>query len=641
MDARREIQRLRLAVERVEVGPQDRTRPRGRERLAVQLEGIGLRRVAEDPLALRRLFETVHRTPRSRHRIGERAVAQGEADAPERRRDGQRANLVRIEVDPPHVPLREGKREGRRLQAPDALRPDRRHRLARLQHEDAARREAKFRPRPLPFRHQHAVGRLLQVERHRRAVVVVPHDHVARDGARPLEDAQTGARAGVNPVHRRVRRREDRSAAFLAEIPPGADREHERLVRRFVLLVELERHLARVERAQQCEERGRAPARVRRARGGLLRVADGGNARKRRLAREAGRARRLGEERAHLAGPALPFLDRRQVAVLLHKPPHVHHLHARHVVVDVVEGHQPEHLAHARGRHVARPEGEEFDESPAPSAPRRMLREGERQPLGTAGARARADLVHARQGLALEDVEGVAVAAAAARHAVLTDQVPREDDAHAVAPRPDLVEVGRAELAAHQLGVDLPHGGGRRGGRALRVRRARREPRLDVRAEGAPRRRPVVRLQAAPPTEAGDRTPLEGHPRRMTGLVREDAPDRPVLEPPREALLVDLVRQLDEARDRLGFVDVHPALRRKELRPAVRAVRLAVDGVLGVAPGVVLAGDAAPARPARPVVLVVEPYLHAARLGFAAEPFVQPQPLLAHVGVLESAPGVD
>ena len=327
--------------------------------------------------------------------------------------------------------------------------------------------------------------------------------------------------------------------------------------------------------------------------------------------------------------------------MLLHKPPHVHHLHARHVVVDVVEGHQPEHLAHARGRHVARPEGEEFDESPAPSAPCRMLREGERQPLGTAGARARADLVHTRQGLALEDVEGVAVAAAAARHAVLTDQVPREDNAHAVAPRPDLVEVGRAELAAHQLGVDLPHGGGRRGGRALRVRRARREPRLDVRAEGAPRRRPVVRLQAAPPTEAGDRTPLEGHPRRMTGLVREDAPDRPVLEPPREALLVDLVRQLDEARDRLGFVDVHPALRRKELRPAVRAVRLAVDGVLGVTPGVVLAGDAAPARPARPVVLVVEPYLHAARLGLAAEPFVQPQPLLAHVGVLESAPGVD
>ena len=207
----------------------------------------------------------------------------------------------------------------------------------------------------------------------------------------------------------------------------------------------------------------------------------------------------------------------------------------------------------------------------------------------------------------------------------------REENTRLVAPGADLVEVAGAEAPPHQLRVDRPHLDGG----------VVREEALDVGAEVAPGLGAVFVLHADPAAEVDAAVGLQDDVGVVAGLVGEDAEDGLRGEVLREALLVDLVRHLDEEADRLRLADVHPALRRQDDFPAEAAAFLRVDRPLAVAEALVGGGDASLAGAARPVVLVVEPYLHAVLLGLAAERLDGVEPLLAHVLVLEAAPRVD
>ena len=127
----------------------------------------------------------------------------------------------------------------------------------------------------------------------------------------------------------------------------------------------------------------------------------------------------------------------------------------------------------------------------------------------------------------------------------------------------------------------------------------------------------------------------------MARLVSEEAEDRAVGEEAGEALRVNLVREFDEPSDGLRLADVHPSGGGDGLLPEPAAARTRKDAGLAVAPGLVLGRNAPLAGTARPGVFVVEPDLEAAPDGLVAEPFGELQPLLAHVGHLEAAAGVD
>ena len=307
--------------------------------------------------------------------------------------------------------------------------------------------------------------------------------------------------------------------------------------------------------------------------------------------------------------------------MLLHKALLVHHVHAGDVVVDAVERAHPHHEPERDGDVVGGAARVEFGESAVAAVQNGLARHVVGDPFDAVGLAARVDLVHAGQRLAAQTEDRIAVAAGRAVEIVFGDHVAGEEDAVRVAPRADLVEVRGAEAFAHEVQVDGPH-----------VVLLRREPLLHVVLEFVARRGLVFILQTRILAERDERLAVgERDARGMPGFVREDAEDRLVLEPAVEALRVDLVRQLDEPRDGGGLAHVHPAARRECGRPAVGAVRVAVDAVLRVAPHVVLVRHASLARAARPVVLVVQPHLHAALLGLVAEPLVQLQPLLAHV----------
>ena len=206
-----------------------------------------------------------------------------------------------------------------------------------------------------------------------------------------------------------------------------------------------------------------------------------------------------------------------------------------------------------------------------------------------------------------------------------------------VAPFADRVEVGGDEARAVEPSVGRPDLGL---GAVLRA--ARVEPALHVGAEGAARRRLVVLLEAGPAAQARDGLAArERDAHRVAGLVREEAGHGAVGEPRREARGVDLVRELEEASRRAGLADVRPAARAGRALPGPPAAGRGEDAELRIAPGLVLRGDAAAARAARPVELVVEPDAEAAARGLVAEPRDGAQPVLAHVFDLETAARVD
>ncbi len=202
-----------------------------------------------------------------------------------------------------------------------------------------------------------------------------------------------------------------------------------------------------------------------------------------------------------------------------------------------------------------------------------------------------------------------------------------------VAPPADLVEVGRAETASEKPGI--------RGGQ-IRRRRRRGKPRLHVGAEFAARLGAVFVLQPGPdPERDGGLAGFPADARRMPRLVGEEADDRAVLEEAGETRRVCVVGELDEAADRVRLADVHPAVGGDGLLPAPGAALAREHADLAVAPGGILARDAALAGAARPVVFVVEPHAEAAARSLVAEPLREAQPLLAHVFQREAAARVE
>ena len=99
MFACREVERLRLAVERIVTGTQDGAGFGGRHLRAVHLERIRLGDVTDHLVALRGLFVDADGASRCRDGVTHRAVAREEADALQRRGNGERAFARGVEVD--------------------------------------------------------------------------------------------------------------------------------------------------------------------------------------------------------------------------------------------------------------------------------------------------------------------------------------------------------------------------------------------------------------------------------------------------------------------------------------------------------------------------------------------------------------
>ena len=455
-------------------------------------------------------------------------------------------------------------------------------------------------------------------------------------GAFLLQNAEGGRQAFTTERERGIGREIRLARALLGVASVGAAGEDEREVGGLAFVHETARELVQLERAQEAAEvragHGLRASRDRELLRRAVGVAHGHLALGHLLPRPfGGHARLVGEDARVFLVPRVDRPHAGEVAVFLHEPLLVHHVHAGDVVVDAVERAHPHHEAERGGNVVGGTAGVEFGEAAVAAVQDGLARHVVGDPFDTLGLAARVDLVHARQRLAAQAEDRVAVAAGRAVEVVLGNHVSGEENAMRIAPRAELVKVRRAEALAHEAEVNRPN-----------IPLLRREPLLHVGLEFAARRGLVFLLQARILAERNEQLAVgERDARGMAGLVREDAEDRLVLEPAVEAFRVDLMRQLNKARDGGRLAHVHPATRRERGRPAVGAVGVAVDAVLRVAPGVVLVRHASLARAARPVVLVVEPHLHAALLGLVAEPLVQLQPLLAHVFELEAAPRVN
>ena len=180
--------------------------------------------------------------------------------------------------------------------------------------------------------------------------------------------------------------------------------------------------------------------------------------------------------------------------------------------------------------------------------------------------------------------------------------MPAELDAQLVGDGAHLIIIGSTEAASVDLRVCSPDA----------VRSVALRPRLDIAPKVTPRLAAVVVLQSLVATRVGERALRQGNIGRMTGLVRENADDgsifKPSLEPPR----VFPMRKFDKALHGFWLQKVHPAARPKRVAPDERTVRRARKRELLEPEARILGGHAPAAAAARPVVLVIEPELHAA-----------------------------
>ena len=550
MDAGREVDRLGLAVERREPVAQGGAGGGGKERAAVELEGVGLGFAADLALVRAEVRELVDVSAGfEADREAGRVVTQNKTRT-QGRGDMDVAALVGPERHAEEV--RGGEGEGPR--GGNLTRSSR---------------------SPRSF----LLGRALR----------------ARGGDRRTFDLQTFDLQPFDDV--RGNRRGCGDGAV------GGEGEYEREIGRFVLIDEEREETGGIERAEEVGEGRVRAARAGGERGGAEGEADG----------RAGRGRRFGGEAAGLGGeedavflpPRVERAGRGEVAVLLDEAALVHRLHADEEARRAVARGEADHVAQRRGRRVARAAGEEFRDAARGGGAGGAAQKRERVPLRAGGVGMGPDFVDAGDGEGAEGKEGVAVAADGVGGVVLGVEVSGEEEAACVAPAADGVEVGAAEARAVEAGIGGPdvRRGAVRGAAGV-------EPALHVGAEGAARRGGVFLLQPGPGAEARGRfAAREVDAHVVAGLVGEDADDGAVGQPRREALRVDLVREREEAGGGGGLADVHPAARAEGALPVPAAAGAREDAALGVAPGVVFGGNASAAGAARAVELVVEPDL--------------------------------
>ena len=647
--ARGKLQLGRLPVERVVARTQAITRLGVGDASAIQLEGIRFRDVAQHLLALRRLLVQAHGASRARHRIAEGEFARDETNALDPLRNLQHALLLLREVHAMEIrgiqrkaPLHVLERTHPRTDGFAWRQRTRREQL------DATSRQREGRLFPVAHHSQPPLAKGLQTEHRGGAVRIDAQQQLIGGSSIRIEDLDGGLERSAAEGQCIRGRKSLLDGLLLREGSIFMADEDERQIRGLALVDEAAGVLVDLEHPEESRDIRRLGARVCGARGGGVGIADGNFAFGDGLARPPSGGARLVRQHAGMA--LVPGIDRSragEIAVLLHEATFVHHVHAGDVVVDAVEGALPEQAAERSGRVVRGATGVEFDEAPVAAVQNRLAGDVVGHPfdggaalvLGVVGG---ADFVHAGEGFAPQAEDRIAVAAGGPREMVLGDHVPREENTLPIAPRADAVEVGGAEAFPDQIGVDGPDIRRRTPLRGRGIRPADLQPPLDIRPERASRRGPVLGLETRVVAERNDRTPLfKGHGRGMPGLVCEDPQHSLVVEPLLQTAGVDFVRQFDEPVDRGRLVDIHPSTWREGRCPAIRAIRIAVDAKFPVAPRVVLVRNASLAGPARPIVLVVQPHLHAALRGLVAEPLGQAQPVLAHVFEFEAAAGID
>ncbi len=280
----------------------------------------------------------------------------------------------------------------------------------RLEDPDAVRRQHELDALAVAFGDEPPRRERAHVHDGARAVLAGSREkRVGLGRAVGLEDAERRRKALAAERHRALGVESRRTGFLLVEEAVGAADEDEREVAQLILAHETRDELARLQRAEERQRvRERRAAHERGRRGRAVGVADADFAPGHALRGECGGAARLVRENPRVA--LIPRMDGTgggNVAVLLHEAALVHHVHARHVAVDSVEGAHPEHLAKRGGREIAGSAGEQLRHAAAPVVQDRLARQVERDPFGRAarlagGIERGADFVHAGNGLAAQ-----------------------------------------------------------------------------------------------------------------------------------------------------------------------------------------------------------------------------------------------